>query len=153
MILIQPMKIFLFISAFTLMACNSLKPQAVTQGLSGYIYRETGNQMPSPNRPPRKPKGIKCDLYVYEPVTVKQTTGSSPVFTSVNGKLVKIVHSDSTGYYAVKLPTGKYSVLIRTDDQHFFADESDGNGILNPAEVVTGKVATRNFTLRLGAVY
>ena len=153
MILTQPMKIFLFISAFTLMACQTLKPQILRQGLSGYVYRQSGNQIPSPNRKPRKSKGIKCDLYIYKPTTLKQTLGSSPVFTSVNNKLVIIVHSDSTGYYAVKLPAGKYSVFIRTDDQSFFADESDSNGILNPAEVTAHKVTLRNFTLRLGAVY
>ncbi len=147
------MKIFLVISVFMLMACHAMKPSIVTQGLSGYVYRESGNQMPSPNRKPRKPKGIKCDLYIYQPATLKQVAGNSPVFTSVNSKPVTIVHSDSTGYYAVKLPAGKYSVFISTDKQSFFADESDGNGILNPAEVTTNKVTSRNFTLRLGAVY
>jgi hypothetical protein len=147
------MKIFLVISAFTLMACHTLKPPVITQGLSGYVYKESGNQMPSPNRAPRKPKGIKCALYIYQPTTLKQVAGSSPVFTGVSGKLVTIVHSDSTGYYAVKLPVGKYSVFLRTDDQSFFADESDGDGILNPAEVIADKVSTRNFTLRRGAVY
>jgi hypothetical protein len=147
------MKIFLVISAFTLMACHTLKPQVLRQGLSGYVYRESGNQMPSPNRKPRKPKGIKCDLYIYRPTTLKQTIGNSPVFTSIDSKLVTIVHSDSTGFYTVKLPVGKYSVFISTDKQSFFADESDGNGILNPAEVTANKVTPRNFTLRLGAVY
>lgn len=109
--------------------------------------------MPSPNRAQRKPKGIKCDLYIYQPTTLKQAMGSNPVFTNVNSKLVTTVHSDSTGYYAVKLAVGKYSVFIRTDDQHFFADESDGEGVLNPAEVVANKVTPRNFTLRRGAVY
>ena len=147
------MKIFLIVSAFALMACHTMKPSVITQGLSGYVYRESGNQMPSPNRAPRKPKGIKCDMYIYQPTTLQQVKGSSPVFTSVNSKLITIVHSDSTGYYAVKLPVGKYSVFIRTDDQRFFANESDGNGILNPAEVTSNKVTARNFTLRHGAVY
>jgi hypothetical protein len=147
------MKIFLVISAFMLMACHTVKPSAITQGLSGYVYRESGNQMPSPNRKPGKPKGIKCDLYIYQPTTLKQVAGSNPVFTNVNSKLVTIVHSDSTGYYAVKLPVGRYSVFISTDKQSFFADESDGNGILNPAEVTANKLTSRNFTLRQGAVY
>lgn len=147
------MKIFLVISAFMLMACHTIKPLAISQGLSGYVYRQSGNQMPSPNRKPRKPKGIKCDLYIYQPTSLKQTAGSNPIFTIVNSKLVTIVHSDSTGYYAVKLPAGKYSVFISTDKQSFFADESNGDGILNPAEVTANKLTTRNFTLRLGAVY
>ncbi|WCT11458.1 hypothetical protein [Mucilaginibacter jinjuensis] len=147
------MKIFLVISAFMLMACHTMKPPAITQGLSGYVYRESGNQMPSPNRKTRKPKGLKCDLYIYQPTTLQQTVGSNPVFTSVNSKLVTIVHSDSTGYYIVKLPAGRYSVFISTDKKSFFADESDGSGTLNPAEVIADKVTARNFTLRLGAVY
>ncbi len=147
------MKIILLISALGLIACHTMKPATVTQGLSGYVYRESGNRMPSPSRAPRKPKGIKCDLYIYPPTTTGQTVGNSPDFTSVNSRLITVVHSDSTGHYAVKLPAGKYSVFIKTDKQSFFADESDGDGILNPAEVAAGKVTVRNFTLRLGAVY
>jgi hypothetical protein len=148
------MKIYLIISASLLMACHSLKPAAqITQGLTGYVYKETGNQMPSPNRPTRKPKGIKCDLYIYQPTMRQQATGGPTSFTGVNTKLVTIVHTDSLGRYVVKLSPGKYSVFIRTDEGSFFADESDDKGTLNPAEVVADKVSDRNFTLRAGAVY
>jgi hypothetical protein len=136
------------------MACHSLKPATkITQGLTGYVYKETGNQMPSPNKPPRKPKGIKCDLYIYQPTSQKQANGGPTSFTSINSKLITVVHTDSLGHYAVNLSPGKYSVFIRTDEGSFFADESDDKGSLNPAEVTADKVTERNFTLRAGAVY
>ena len=148
------MKIYLILSASLLMACHSLKPAApITQGLTGYVYKETGNQMPSPNRAPRKPKGIKCDLYIYQPTTPQQAIGGPTSFTKVNSKLVTMVHTDSLGHYTVNLSPGKYTVFIRTGEGSFFADESDGDGILNPAEVAADKVTDRNFTLRAGAVY
>ncbi|OKS87959.1 hypothetical protein [Mucilaginibacter polytrichastri] len=147
------MKIFSIISAALLMACHTQKPMVPTQGIAGYVYRETGNQMPSPNRAPRKPKGIKCDLYIYQPTTLKQTTGDATVFTAVSTKLITIAHTDSAGHYSLNLPVGKYSVFIRTDKGTFFADESDGEGILNPVEVMVNKVTDRNFKLRIGAVY
>lgn len=136
------------------MACHSLKPAApITQGLTGYVYKETGNQMPSPNRAPRKPKGIKCDLYIYQPTTLRQATGGPTSFTGVNTKLITVVHTDSLGHYAVNLSPGRYSVFIRTDEGSFFADESDDKGTLNPVEVIANKLTDRNLTLRSGAVY
>jgi hypothetical protein len=147
------MKLFLMISGILLVACHSLKPATqIKQGISGFVYRESGNQMPAPNRPTRAPKGISCELYIYLPATFKQTEGSNPVFMKINTKLITVAHSDSTGHYAVDLPPGKYSVFIKQADQ-YFASESDGDGILNPVEVKPGKVTVKDWKLRVGAVY
>ncbi|NCD71546.1 hypothetical protein [Mucilaginibacter agri] len=151
--LAQAMKIFLSICTVVLMACHSLKPTQMQQGISGYVYRQSGNQMPGPNRAPQKPQGLKCDLYIYQPTKLNRATGSTTIFTTVSSKLVLVVHTDSTGHYKANLPTGRYSVFISTDKHEFFADESDGEGILNPIEVLEGKVTERNWVYRKGAAY
>lgn len=147
------MKIFLPVCTVILMACHTLKSTPMQQGLTGYVYRQSGNQMPAPNRAPQKPHGLKCDLYIYQPTKLNQTSGSSPSFTAVSANLILVVHTDSTGHYKANLPTGRYSVFISTDEHDFFADESDSDGILNPVEVLDGKITESNWVYRKGAVY
>src|ERR1700754_1820846 len=36
------------------------------QGIEGQVVLVSGNQMPSPDRPPGEPKGIKTTLYIYQ---------------------------------------------------------------------------------------
>lgn len=134
-------------------SCFTVKPQTnIKQGLSGNIYLLKGNQMPSPGKPQSKGRGVSRYLFIYEPVTIKNTTGTSPVFTHIKTRLVARTKSDSTGYYAIKLPTGKYSVFI-AEGKGFFAAESNGEGVLNPVEITDKTITSKDFRLTAGAAY
>jgi len=134
-------------------SCYSLKPQAnVKQGLSGKISVIKGNQMPGPGRPQNKGRGVSRYVFIYEPATLKNTTGAGPVFKHIKTRLVARTKSDSTGYYAIKLPIGKYSVFI-AEGQGFFGAQSDGKGILNPVEITDKTVAHKDFSITANASY
>ena len=134
-------------------SCYSLKPESnVKQGLSGYIYAIRGNQMPGPGRPQSKGRGVSRYLLIYEPTTIKSTRGDRPIFTHIKTRLIARAKSDSTGYYAIKLPAGKYSVFIG-EGKNFFAAGSDVNGIINPIEVSDKTVTHKDFNLTIHAAY
>ena len=147
------MKYILALSVAAFTTCNVLRPAVQNTGqLSGYVYLETGNQMPSPNRRARIPKGMVTTLAIYEATLFKQAEGTSPIFTKINSRHIADVPTDSTGHYIVKLPAGKYSVFIK-DGNELFANESDGDGIINPVEITTAKAVTKNWKMARNALY
>lgn len=139
-----------------MVSCSMQKPQSsipVTQGISGFIYQVTGNQMPMKGKPiQRHGKGIAREVWIYHATTAQQAQGQMPLFTKINTRLALKVMSDSTGHYQAALPVGLYSVFVKEGDQ-FFASETDGPGIINPAQVVANKVTIRNVTVNIGAAY
>jgi hypothetical protein len=136
-----------------LFACSGLKSaQPVSQGLSGYIYLVRGNQMPSPGRPISKGRGVSRDIYIYEPTSVSQTQGTSPVFDAIKTRLIAHTKSDTTGRYHINLPVGKYSVFVK-DNGKFFAAESNGEAILNPVEVFVKTFTQKDIIINNKAAY
>ena len=63
----------------------------INQGIEGYIYFVSGNQMPSPDRKLSPPKGIKSTLYIYQLTNINQVTrqGQSPFYSFVKTKIIK----------------------------------------------------------------
>ncbi|MES2279318.1 MAG: carboxypeptidase regulatory-like domain-containing protein [Bacteroidota bacterium] len=136
-----------------LFACSGLKQvPAINQGLGGYVYQLQGNQMPSPGKPASHGRGVSREIYIYEPTSISQTEGSSPVFKAIKTRLVARAKSDSLGHYSVNLAPGKYSVFIK-EGQQFFAAESNGDGILNPVTIAPKTITPKNFTITINAVY
>jgi len=130
-----------------------IKPLPVAaQQLTGYIYLVRGNQMPAPGHPVNKGRGVSRDIYIYQPTTAAQTRGASPLFSSIQTKLIAQTKSDSTGHYFIHLPAGNYSVFI-SDNAGYFAAETNGSGILNPVEIYVNHLTTRDFALNRTAAY
>ena len=48
--------------------------QGKKTGIEGYIFRISGNRMPSPDAKLSPPKGIKAVLYVYQLTSFSQVT-------------------------------------------------------------------------------
>src|ERR1700689_3936631 len=103
----------------TIISCSSaqIKKSAsnINQGIEGYVYFVSGNQMPSPDKKPSQPKGIKTTLYIYQLTNINQVTQrqQSAFYSSIKTKVIKKVESDSTGYFKVQLEPGKYSVFTK----------------------------------------
>ncbi len=53
---------------------TSAYSQGKKTGLEGYIFRISGNRMPSPDAKLSPPKGIKAVLYIYELTSLSQVT-------------------------------------------------------------------------------
>ncbi|MBW0178686.1 hypothetical protein [Sediminibacterium sp.] len=148
----------LFFAILTFSACSSAKKTQkgeIEQGISGLITEIKGNQMPKVGVAPATPKPVSTTLYVYEPTHISQVkpleTGS-PLYTTINRKLVASVLSDSLGRYSVALPAGTYSVFVKKGD-YFFANMFDRENNIQLVSVDSGKITPLNILINSGASY
>ncbi len=123
-------------------------------GIEGYIFRISGNRMPSPSAKLSPPKGIKSTLYIYELTNLTQVTkqGESGFYSNIQTKLIQRVESDTSGYFFVSLPPGEYSVFTKKDAL-FYANNFDGNNQIAPVTVTLHKVTQINVNIDYDAVY
>jgi hypothetical protein len=124
------------------------------QGLEGYVYRISGNQMPSPDRPAVKPKGIKTALYIFELTNLSQVSREdhSSFYSSIQTKFIKKVETDTNGYFRIYLPAGHYSLFAKKDSL-FYANWFDGGNNIAPIEVLPKKITKVEFKIDYDAYY
>jgi hypothetical protein len=124
------------------------------EGIEGYVYRVSGNQMPSPDIKRAPPKGIKTTIYIYELTNTGQTTPGpeASTYKAINTRLVKKVNSNSKGYFKAKLPAGKYSLFTKEGDL-FYANLFDEANNIAPVEVQAKKWSKIEIKMDKGAVY
>ena len=114
----------LFIFSLTISGCYTTKTQPSTtkmQGISGFVYETTGNHMPLKDAPKKTPKGFQCTILVYEPTNIAQVDPqtTTTLYTKILTKQVALVNTDSTGFFKIELPIGKYSLFIQQGDRYF----------------------------------
>ena len=124
------------------------------QGIAGYIYRLSGNQMPIPGKPAHRPKGFATTLFVYETTNLKdvQRVGNSPMYLSINKKLICTIQSDSTGYFYAALEPGSYSLFVKFNNL-YYANSYDIQQNIFPVTVHKGLTTNIVFNMDAGAVY
>ncbi|HVM88891.1 MAG TPA: hypothetical protein VMT76_11950 [Puia sp.] len=124
------------------------------QGIEGYVYRISGNQMPSPDVKPIPPKGISTFLYIYELTNLSQVQrqGQSAFYYSIPSKLITRIETDTNGYFKINLPAGRYSLFVKKD-KLFFANWFDKDNNIAPVEVLPGKFSKVEFRVDYDAVY
>jgi hypothetical protein len=148
-----PGKFFLL---FTIMGLINIfmKPILKKQGIEGFVYRISGNQMPSPNKKPSTPKGTKTTIYFYELTNINQVTkpGSSPFYATIKTKFIKKTESDSSGHFSIQLPAGDYSIFTKKDTL-FYANWFDEKNNIAPAKVVSGKITKVEIKVDYDAAY
>lgn len=149
-----PKKPFLW---FALCMAGLLLPafrQAKKTGIEGYIFKVSGNRMPSPDVKLSPPKGIAATLYIYELTNLSQLTrvDESAFYSNIKTRLVKIVQSDATGYFSVSLPPGQYSLFTKKDAL-FYANYFDGGNNVAPVKVSSGKLTQVNVNVDYDASY
>ena len=128
--------------------------QVKKTGIEGYIFRISGNRMPSPDVKLSPPKGIKAVLYVYELTSFSQVTrqGESGFYSAIHTRLVQTVTSDDSGYFHVSLPPGEYSLFTKKDAL-FYANNFDGDNHIAPVKVVAHKISQANVNIDYDATY
>ncbi|HEY4156307.1 MAG TPA: carboxypeptidase-like regulatory domain-containing protein [Puia sp.] len=128
--------------------------QARRTGIEGYIFKLSGNRMPSPDAKLSPPKGIAASLYIYELTNLSQLTreGESPFYSNIKTRLVKTIQSDASGYFSVSLPPGQYSLFTKKDAL-FYANYFDGQNNVAPVKVSPGKVTQVNVNVDYEASY
>jgi hypothetical protein len=133
---------------------NSAYSQGKKTGIEGYIFRISGNRMPSPDVKLSPPKGIKAVLYIYQLTSLSQVTkvGESAFYSSIHTSLVRSVSSDDSGYFHISLPPGEYSLFTKKDAL-FYANNFDGENHIAPVKVVEHKMTQINVNIDYDAVY
>ena len=125
----------------------------IEQGIKGQVLWQAGNQMPSPDAPPSKGKGVERTLYIYELTNSSQAKTTDGVFhTNIQTNLVTKVVTDANGNFAVSLKPGKYS-LFSKEEKGLFASIFDGQMNINPVEVQKGQVTNVEFLINYQASY
>ena len=128
--------------------------QSKKTGLEGYIFRISGNRMPSPDAKLSPPKGIRAVLYIYELTSLSQVTreGESAFYSSIHSRLIQTVISDENGYFFASLPQGEYSLFTKKD-AFYYANNFDGESHIAPVKVVSHNVTQVNVNIDYDAVY
>ena len=125
----------------------------IEQGISGQVLWVSGNQMPSPDAPPSKGRGVERTLYIYELTNASQANTTEGVFhTNIQTNLVTQVVTDANGNFAVSLKPGRYS-LFSKEEKGLFASIYDGEMNINPVEVQQGQVTQVEFLINYQASY
>jgi hypothetical protein len=143
-----------FMAILPLITVSSSGQGGKGQGIEGHVYRISGNQMPSPDVKPSPLKGVRTTLYVYGLTNLSQVVrqDQGPFYESVQTKLIRKVETDSTGYFKVQLPVGRYSLFAKKG-KLFFANWFDGNNNIAPVEVVSKKMTKVVFKIDYDAAY
>lgn len=123
-------------------------------GITGYVQRVSGNQMPSVDQPPALPRGIQTTLYIYELTNMKQVVQvDNPAFyKTITTRLVKKIKTKPDGSFCVQLKPGMYSLFIKKDEL-FYANIFDGANNIYPVKVEKGKMTTVHFRADYDAAY
>lgn len=148
-------RLFFLLASFTVTSSFiSVKNNFCRPGIKGYVFIESGNRMPSPDRPLPKPKGLQTTLYIYQLTNVKDVSreGESGFYSRISTSLVKTVTTSKTGRFKVKLPPGFYSLFIKKDSL-FYSSSFDEKNNICPVEVKAGEMTDFNFTARYNASY
>lgn len=145
---------FLLILIIIVLINLSMKSNYGKQGIEGYVYRISGNQMPSPNKKPSTPKGTKTTIYFYQLTNINQVTklAGTSFYSNLKTKFINKTESDSTGHFKINLPPGDYSVFTKKDTL-FFANWFDNNNNIAPAKVLPGKITKVEIRVDYDAAY
>jgi hypothetical protein len=148
---------YLFILSLTFLGCSTTKTQPsanIMQGISGYVYEAKGNQMPMKGAPKKTPKSLQCTILVYEPTNIADVDPqtATTLYTKIRTKEVALVNTDSTGFFKIQLPIGKYSLFIKQGDQ-YFANMFDQFNNIALFEVLPATFTEVKLTVNKAAAY
>ena len=151
--------IFLGIACKTPKVTNSNKAadnQSSTeiQGIVGEVTEVSGNQMPMLGGSTGAPKPYKTTVYIYDSTNVSQAKqiGTSPLFLSVNTRLVQKIDTNEAGQFSAALEAGTYSVFVRKGGA-FFANQFDEKNNIGICRVEVGKQTRLQISVNTDATY
>jgi hypothetical protein len=149
-----------FLGLSTLACAQKQIPQkevaetSIVQGICGIVIVKRGNQMPSPDAPPRKGEPVERDVLIYPLLNMSQVqTNEKGFITSVGSKQpVKSVKSGKDGRFCVSLPVGQYSVLVQ-EPGGLYANLSDSQNNIFPVAVQKNRQVTIGVTISHQAAF
>lgn len=108
--------------------------------VTGKVERVVGNQMPSPDIPSPSFSGISVPIYFFEPLDRQKVTPGAAIgeYSSVSVQPLYTLQSSDDGQFKVKLPAGRYTVLMGKNGG-FYSTIFDLDGTIHPVVVEKGK--------------
>jgi hypothetical protein len=126
--------------------CVTHTTYAQKQGIKGKVVWLEGNQMPGPGKNKEPSKMVQREIRFYEPVSLKDVKSVDGLYTSIPGKVVATVQTNSKGEFCVKLPPGEYSVFT-VEENGLFANIFDEKQRINV--VTVQKKLFSNITIEI----
>ena len=151
--MIQYLQIAFLLFLFT--CCANKPPVQIPQGIRGKVIWLEGNMMPTlGGETTSKSTGepIQREIYIYALTNRDQTVISGRFFSKINNELIATVQSNQQGIFAVELPPGKYSIMIK-EEKGLYANLFDGRGNIHPVEVQANKVTEITIKVDYEAAY
>jgi hypothetical protein len=143
-----------FIVLLISVSCKTQKVSTVQSGIEGTVTEETGNQMPMVGGSAGAPKAFKTTVYIYDSTNISKVkqVGTSPLFLSVNTRLVQKLDTDEAGRFSAALPAGTYSVFVLKGGA-FFANQFDEKNNIGICRVEVGKQTHIQIKVNTDATY
>ena len=143
-----------FIVLLISVSCKTQKAFTVQSGIEGTVTEETGNQMPMVGGSAGAPKAFKTTVYIYDSTNISKAkqVGTSPLFLSVNTRLVQKLDTDEAGRFSAALPAGTYSVFVLKGGA-FFANQFDEKNNIGICRVEVGKQTHIQIKVNSDATY
>jgi len=143
-----------FIVLLINVSCKTQKVSTVQSGIEGTVTEETGNQMPMVGGSAGAPKAFKTTVYIYDSTNISKVkqVGTSPVFLSINTRLVQKLDTDEAGRFSAALPAGTYSVFVLKGGA-FFANQFDEKNNIGICRVEVGKQTRIQIKVNTDATY
>lgn len=126
----------------------------ITQGIVGEVTETSGNQMPMVGAPVPTPKAFKTTVYIYDSTHLSKVRqiGTSPLFLTVNTRLVQKLDTNEAGQFSVALEAGTYSVFVLKGGA-FFANQFDEKNNIGIFRVEVGKQTRVQISVNVDASY
>jgi len=123
------------------------------QGICGTVIFQSGNLMPSPDRPQPKGQPVAREVRIYALTNQSQVQASEEGFyTKVPTKLFKTVRSGKDGKFCVSLPAGTYSIFVK-EEKGLYANQFDGQMNIFPVTVQQGRRTPVTVEISYAAVF
>ncbi len=140
-----------------LIACAPIKKHrsaSIVQGIEGFVYTISGNQMPAPNIQPLPTQPLSDTIYIFELTNITNTSklSESGFYTAVNSKLLAKTVSNKKGYFILSLPTGDYSVFLKVKG-FFYANTFDAKNNIAPVKVNNNSITKIDIKQDAYAIY
>ena len=135
-------------------AAGASQSSTITQGIVGEVTETTGNQMPMVGAPAPTPKAFKTTVYIYDSTHISKVKqiGTSPLFLTVNTRLVQKLDTNEAGQFSVALEAGTYSVFVLKVDA-FFDNQFDEKNNIGLCRVEVGKQTRLQISVNADASY
>lgn len=124
------------------------------QGVSGFVMRLQGNQMPTvgSSRSKSEPEPVSTDVWVFSGRIKSKGPRLSVTQASEYPSLVNRVHSDQQGKFFVSLPPGEYTLFAQYGS-NLYLNSFLGDGSYASVQVVQGKVTQTRLVNTEKAVF